>query len=378
MGSLKKKIPLVLFVIVSMGAYLGFKYSSKKIGSVDNKTNVSREISQASKGRLPTNVVVNRVKVQDFYEQFNAIGSGRAIAEVELTPWSAGVLNELFVSAGDKVKAGDVIAKLDSKKEEIAAARAKVQRDNNALTLSRILRLRTTNTATEVQEISARLELDNADLILRDADLALERRTIRAPIDGVVGILPVDKGNAVNLNTVIGRIENKERILIDLWVPERYASRIHKGDEVKVTVIAQPDKTFVGHIYALNNTIDDASRTLHVQVEIPNEDYTLMSGMSFSVSFQFPAGSFPVVDPLAVQWSSRGALVWRVKDGKVEYVPVSILQRRADHVFVKAPLESGDQIVVQGVQMLYPGSSVVIVDDIDQEHVSSVNGWDEQ
>ncbi|MCZ2204412.1 efflux RND transporter periplasmic adaptor subunit [Bartonella sp. A05] len=372
MGLLKKKIPLVFLVVIGVVAYFSLKYSSEKTVSAVNEPNASHETSKAPTGRPPVNVVIDRVKIQDFYEQFNAIGSGRAIAAVELTPWSAGIIDKLFVSAGEKVQVGDVIAQLDSKQEEIAAARAKVQRHNSDLTLSRILKLRATNTATKVQEISARLELDNADLIVRDADLALARRTIRAPISGVVGILPIDEGNSVNLNTVIGRIENRERILIDLWVPERYVSRIHKGDEVTVTVIAQPDKTFVGHVYALDNTVDAASRTLHVQVEIPNEDYTLMSGMSFSVAFQFHGGSFPVVDPLAVQWSSRGSLVWRVREGKVEYVPVSILQRKSDHVFVRAPLENGDQIVIQGVQMLYPGSSVVIVDDINQQQLSAV------
>ncbi|MDD9332972.1 MAG: biotin/lipoyl-binding protein, partial [Bartonella sp.] len=101
-------------------------------------------------------VIVDSVKVKNFNETLNLIGNGRAIAAVGLTPWSAGVVDKLFVSAGEKVQVGDLIAKLDSKKEEIAVARAKVQRDNSALTLSRILKLRATNTATEVQELTAR------------------------------------------------------------------------------------------------------------------------------------------------------------------------------------------------------------------------------
>ncbi|WP_375661957.1 MULTISPECIES: efflux RND transporter periplasmic adaptor subunit [unclassified Bartonella] len=372
MALLKKSFPLVFLIVVLTVTYWAGKKSADQPISMVDKTRVSDKASNEKMGRPPVNVVVDLVKVQDLYEQLNVLGSGKALAEVELTPLSSGVIDKLFVSAGTKVQADDVIAKLDSKKEEIAAAKAKVQRDNNALTLSRILKLRASNTATEVQEIMARLELDNANLVLRNAELDLDRRTIRAPIPGVVGILPVDAGNNVALNTVIGRIENRERILVDIWAPERYVSRIHKGDEVTATLIAQPDRSFVGHIYAIDNIVDPESRTLHVQVEINNEKDTLMSGMSFSVSLQFHGGSFPVVNPLAVQWNSKGSFVWRVREGKVESIPVTIIQHKADQVFVKAPLENGDQVVIQGVQMLYPGSKVTIDDPKSHQQQLSV------
>lgn len=362
MALLKKIFPLMLLIIVLTVVYWAGKQSAEQPISMVDKTSISHKASKGKIGRPPTNVVVDFVKTQDFYEHLNVIGSGKALAEVDLTPLSSGVMDKLFVSAGTKVQVGDVIAKLDSKKEEIAAAKAKVQRDNNALTLSRILKLRASNTATEVQELTARLELDNANLVLRNAEVDLDRRTIHAPIAGVVGILPVDVGNNVTLNTVIGRIENRERILVNIWVPERYVSRIHKGDEVMATLTAQPDKPFVGHIYAIDNVVDPESRTLHAQVEINNEKDTLMSGMSFSVALQFHGGSFPVVNPLAIQWNSKGSFVWRVREGKVEPIPVSIIQHKADQVFVKASLANGDQVVIQGVQMLYPGSKVIIDD----------------
>ncbi|WP_208441020.1 efflux RND transporter periplasmic adaptor subunit [Bartonella raoultii] len=379
MALLKKIFPLVLLIVVLMVAYWFGKQSAEQPISTVDKTGLSYKASKGKIGRPPTNVVVDFVKTQDFYEHLNVIGSGKAFAEVDLTPLSSGVIDKLFVSAGTKVQVGDVIAKLDSKKEEIAAAKAKVQRDNNALTLSRILKLRASNTATEVQEITARLELDNANLVLRNAEVDLERRTIRAPIPGVVGILPVDVGNNVTLNTVIGRIENRKRILVDIWIPERYVSRIHKGDKVTATLTAQPDKAFIGHIYAIDNVVDPESRTLHTQVEINNEQDTLMSGMSFSVALQFHGGSFPIVNPLAIQWNSKGAFVWRVREGKVESIPVSIIQHKADQVFVKAPLENGDQVVIQGVQMLYPGSKVIIDDPKShQQQLSAVYGMDIQ
>ncbi|WP_019224135.1 efflux RND transporter periplasmic adaptor subunit [Bartonella rattaustraliani] len=361
MQPFKKKFLLVLLIVILIVAYWAGKQSSEqRVPFVDKITHTPHTASKKTVGRPPTKVVVDFVKTQDFYENLNILGSGQALAETELKPWSSGVVDKIFVAAGTKVKIGDAIAKLDSEKEKIAVEKAKVQRDNNALTLSRILKLRASKTATEVQEITARLELDNANLVLRNAELELERRTIRAPINGTVGILPIDIGNAVTLNTVIGRIENKERILVDIWVPERYTSYIHKGDEVTAILTAQPDKAFVGHIYAIDNVVDPDSRTLHVQVEIKNNKDVLMPGMSFSIALRFYGGSFPVVHPLSVQWNSKGSFVWRVREGKVAPIPVSIIQHKENQVFVKAPLKNGDQVVIQGVQMLYPGSQVVI------------------
>lgn len=376
MQSFKKIFPLILLIVILTVAYwVGKQSSEKRISLIDKTTNSSLKTSKVTRGKPTTNVVVDLVKTQDFYEHLNILGSGQAFAEVALTPWSSGVVDKLFVSAGTKVQMGDIIAKLDSEKEKIAAEKAKVQRDNSALTFSRILKLRASKTATEVQEITARLELENANLALRNAELDLDRRTIRAPMNGTVGILPIDAGNAVTLNTVIGRIENRERILVDIWVPERYTSYIHKGDKVTATLTAQPDKTFVGHIYAIDNVVDPESRTLHVQVEIKNENDMLMSGMSFSIALQFYGGSLPVVHPLAVQWNSKGSFVWRVKEGNVEPIPVSIIQHKEDKIFVKAPLKNGDQVVIQGVQMLYPGSKVTINEaKADQQQLSSPRG----
>ncbi|GAA5097138.1 hypothetical protein GCM10023260_06740 [Bartonella acomydis] len=309
--------------------WAGKQSSQQPVLVVDKATSTSNKISKMSAEKPPMNVVVDLVKIEDFYERLNALGSGQAFASVELTPWSSGIIDKIFVSAGMRVQEGDVLVKPDSQKEQIAAEKAKVQRDNSALTLSRILKLRASKTATEVQEITARLELDNANLVLCNAELDLERRTIRAPMSGVIGILPIDEGNAVTVNTVIGQFENRERILVDIWVPERYASRIHKGDKVTAILTAQPDKTFVGHIYAIDNIVNPESRTLHIQVEIKNERDTLMSGMSFTVALEFHNGSFPVVNPLAIQWNNKGSFVWRVREGEVESIPVSIIQHES-------------------------------------------------
>ncbi len=325
-----------------------------------NGKNADHASSSSSKNN---EVVVKPVSQKLINDRLSAIGTGRALATVAVTPWSSGVMDKLYVSAGMHVNVGDPVAKLDSDNEEIAVERAKVEVDDAELAMARTVKLRASNTATEVQELSAKLALDKARLALRDAELAADRRTIRAPVSGIVGILPVDAGNYVTSDTTIARIDNRDHILIDVWVPERFAPLIKIGQQVKATSIARPGEEFVGRISAIDNMIDEQSRTLRIRAEVDNASGVLQSGMSFSVSLAFPGDPYPAVDPLAIQWNAEGAYVWSVKNGVVEHVRVGIVQRNADSVLVTGALHEGDLVVTKGVQNLQDKSTVDILPD---------------
>ena len=82
--------------------------------------------------------------------------------------------------------------------------------------------------------------------------------------------------------------------------------------------------------------------------------------MAFEVELNLPGESLLSIEPLALQWSSEGAFVWAVREGKAARVPVEIRQRNANSILVEAPLEPGEPIVVEGVQNLRPGAPVEI------------------
>ena len=343
-------IVIIVLIIVGLFVWQGLK-NGKNAGHTSTSTSKINE------------VVVKPVSQKLINDRLSAIGTGRALATVAVTPWSSGVMDKIYVSAGMHVNVGDPVAKLDSDNEEIAVERAKVEVNDAELAMARTVKLRVTNTATEVQELSAKLALDKARLALRDAELAADRRTIRAPVSGIVGILPVDAGNYVTSDTTIARIDNRDHILIDVWVPERFAPLIKIGQQVKATSIARPGEEFVGCISAIDNMIDEQSRTLRIRAEVDNASGVLQSGMSFSVSLAFPGDPYPAVDPLAIQWNAEGAYAWRVKNGVVEHVRVGIVQRNADSVLVTGALQKGDLVVTKGVQNLQDKSAVDIMPD---------------
>src|SRR5690606_14367583 len=150
--------------------------------------------------------------------------------------------------------------------------RAMLAAEDVAATLQRTTGLANSNVVAGTALAAAELANANAQLALRNAGLALERRTITSPIAGSVGLIQVTPGNYVGAQTAITTVDDTSAILIDFWVPERYAAQIRPGMAVPVSAVALPGRSFTGDISVIDNRIVPASRTLQVQAEIPNTD----------------------------------------------------------------------------------------------------------
>ncbi|OAM77120.1 efflux RND transporter periplasmic adaptor subunit [Devosia elaeis] len=312
-------------------------------------------------GRV-TNVVTAAVASATINDTLNAIGEGTPARSVTVMAASAGTLAEVLVRPGQMVEAGDVIARFDSAAEQIEYDRAALAAEDAAATLARTTGLANSNVVAGTALAAAELAHANAQLALRNAELALGRRTITSPIAGSVGLIRVTPGNYVAAQTAITTIDDTSSILIDFWVPERYAAQIRPGMPVSVSAVSLPGRDFTGDISAIDNRIDPASRTLQVQAEIPNPDNALRSGMSFSVALGFPGENYPTVNPLAVLWSAEGSYVWKYQDGAATRVMAEIVQRNSDGVLVRADLAPGDVIITEGILQLSEGMPVNVLE----------------
>ncbi|MEW9614856.1 efflux RND transporter periplasmic adaptor subunit [Shinella sp. S4-D37] len=322
-------------------------------------------------GGGPALVATKPVAMSIVNDRLNAIGDGEAIRTVTVTPYSTGNLTEVLVESGDRVEQGQVIARLDSDEQRIAADQARVARESARQKLTRIESLKSTMSIAELQD--AQTAVQAAELALQNAELALRRRDITAPYSGVVGIISVNPGDYVTMSSAIARVDDRSEILVDFWVPERFVTSVRVGGAVTATAVARPGETFTGAVQAIDNRIDQESRTLRVRAKIENPEDLLRAGMSFQVTMRFAGDPYPSVDPLSVQWSADGSYVWRVKGDTVERVPVHIVQRNPDKVLVKAEIGEGDQIVTEGVQTLRPGGAVrTAAEQPDRRTTSSV------
>lgn len=319
---------------------------------------------RAGRGRTAS-VVTSPVVLATINDSLSAIGQGNAIRSVIVGAPAGGTLEQLLVSPGDTVTAGQIIGRLDSATEQIAFDKAKLADSDAQATLVRNQGLAQSNLVAGSALATVQLAADNARLGLRSAEIALQRRTITSPIAGTIGLMQVSPGNYLPAQTVITTIEDASAILIDFWVPQRYATSITPGMPIMASAIALPGRTFQGVVNAVDNRIDPDSRTLQVQARIGNADNAVRPGMSFNVVLRFEGEQFPAVNPLAIQWSTDGSFVWSYSDGKVHKVMAKIIQRNSDGVLVQGNLQPGDAIISEGVLQLREGMEVTLIDGPD-------------
>jgi len=308
----------------------------------------------------PATVVAQDPTPQVMRDIVTSIGTARAARSVILTPEVAGRISTLAVASGEYVTQGSLIAELDSQAARIALDRAGFLLADAQATLDRLSRLQRSGSTTETLVQQAELALQTARLEQRDAEFALSQHRILAPIDGWVGILTAEVGNQVDPGTELTRIEDRSSLLVEFRVPERIVSRLAPGDPVSAAPLADPAQDLTGKISALDNRVDETSRTLLVQAAIANGDDRLRPGMALRISLAFTGASHPAVDPLAIQWGADGAYVWAVRDGTALRLPVRILQRNSDAVLVEGGFQPGDLVVTEGVQTLRAGAEVQI------------------
>ncbi|MBH0238320.1 efflux RND transporter periplasmic adaptor subunit [Methylobrevis albus] len=291
-------------------------------------------------------------------DRVSAIGTAEALRTVRLFSRVTGMVTDVTFRAGETVEAGALLVALDDDAEVIARERADVTLADARAKVERYDRLAESRSLSTVERDVARSELAAAELALREAQLALSYREIKAPFRGVVGLSGIEVGDMINASTEITTLDDRSRLKVQFRIPEKYAALVALGQEATATTPSRPGETFSGALTAVGSRIEADSRTLVLEAEIENTADQLRPGMSFLVSLRFPGDAYPAVPALAVQWDREGSYVWRVSDNKVERVGVRIVERTPDTALIEGPIAAGDVVVQEGVQRLRPGVEV--------------------
>lgn len=306
----------------------------------------------------PAPVIVTPVGLESNAAVVEAVGTGDAAKAVTLYPEAAGQVTEILFRAGNQVAQGDPLMRLDSGDEELAVDLARVRLQDARQQLDRYENTAPSGAVSTSEVDQARTAVSAARIELAQAELALRKRTLKSPFDGVIGIPEVSVGDRVSTTTVIATLDDRSSLLVDFEVPEAFAQGVREGGPIAATTWAMPGRRFEGVVDSVASRIDAQTRTLRVRGRIDNEDGLLRTGMSFTIRLPLQGQRLPSVPSIAVQWDRRGAYVWRVVDGEAERVDVDVVKREDQWILVQAPLAPGDRIVVEGVQRLHAGRVV--------------------
>jgi membrane fusion protein (multidrug efflux system) len=321
-------------------------------------------------GPPPATVTATNVISTPWTRRIEAAGTLTAVQDVHLASEVPGKVIAIEFASGAPVEDGDVLLRLDA-----AEDRAQLESLQSDLRLARlenerILGLKGSAAFSRSQLDRTQAQVASLAALVERQQVILERKEVRAPFDGVLGIRQVSLGDIVAPGDPIVRLQSLAPIHVDFTVPERHRAAVAPGQPLAVSVAAWPQETFRGAVLAIAPDVDVRSRTLMLRGRIANEDLRLQPGM-FATVHLLVGEAEPVrtLPRTAIAFFAYGESVFRIEETDagpvVHRQPVEVGRTRDGRVEILEGLEPGQRVVHTGHLKLREGQTVKIVDGVD-------------
>ncbi|MEO8634633.1 MAG: efflux RND transporter periplasmic adaptor subunit [Gemmatimonadales bacterium] len=310
-------------------------------------------------GMPPTAVEVAVARADTVVDALDATGQIEAVQAIELKPDIEGRVVQLPVAEGTEVEAGAALVRIDDQELKAQVARAEAERDLAGQALARAKELLTARagSSADLERAEATARSTQADLELYA--LRLARTTVRAPFAGVVGQRFVSLGDYVTTGSRLMTVQTVNPQRVSFTVPERFASRLTRGQIVRFRVASIVGQEFVGTVDFVDPVVQLPGRTILMKAIVPNGRRQLHAGMFAEAKLATDTRPRAVVIPEDALVPLQGStVVWVVLEGKAVRRPVTTGVRSPGFVEVKTGVEAGEQVVVGGQERLFDGAPV--------------------
>jgi membrane fusion protein (multidrug efflux system) len=380
----KRLIIVILVVAILFALLIGFNtFKGIMIGKF-----------MKSMGNPPQTVSTMTVEYQAWQPHVQAVGNVRAVHGADLAFDVAGLVESVDVKSGADVKKGQELIKLVD-----ADDRAKLEALKATAQLAKLTADRSKQQLA-VQAISkAQYDADMANLKSAQANAAaqqalVDKKTLRAPFAGRIGIITANPGQYINVGTTVVTLQQLDPVYVDFTVPQSSLNELQVGGKVEVTADAFKDKTFTGNVSATDPKIDLSTRNVGVEATVSNPDKLLVPGMFTQVAVDSGATQrYLTLPQTAISYAPYGDTVFVVHEGSppetdangqpvkakpaaadaeakpaakdkngpshyVQQVVVTVGQTRGDQVAIEGGIKQGDIIVTSGQLKLKNGTPV--------------------
>jgi len=332
---------------------------------------IKAAMAQGASWQPPPEAVTTVVAhVEHWSSSLSAIGSVVAVHGVTVSADLPGIVESIEFESGRSVGAGDVLVRLDTSQERAQLAAAEAERDLTRLNLERSRQLLEKQVIAQAEYDRVAAEAKQAEAQLGEIRAKIERKTIRAPFGGVLGIRQVNLGQYLSAGDPVVPLQSMDPIYVNFALPQQDVASLKIGAVVRVSAdgIAIPDSE--GRITAINSVVDEATRNVQVQATFRNPHGELRPGMFVEVKASFGRGDSVIALPAsAVSYAPYGNSVFVVSEMKgpngktyrgVQQRFVKIGAGRGDQVSVASGLTPGEEVVSSGVFKLRSGAAVVV------------------
>ncbi|HXY40120.1 MAG TPA: efflux RND transporter periplasmic adaptor subunit [Vicinamibacteria bacterium] len=333
---------------------------------------VQAMVAQAASFQPPPEAVTTiKARQEQWPTTLEAIGTVAAVHGVTVSADLPGVVETIAFDSGRTVTAGEVLVRLDSRQEQAQLAAAEAQRDLARLNLDRTRGLVEQGIVAVADSDRVVAEYKQAVARVGEIRATIERKQIKAPFAGVLGIRQVNLGQYMNAGNPVVPLQSLDPIYVNFSVPQQQAGALRVGGDVEVTADARQPEPLQGRVSALDSVVDPATRNVQVQATFRNPDARLRPGMFVQAHVHVGEAARVLTLPAsAISYAPYGDSVFVVAQleppggGRgyrgVRQQFVKLGPTRGDQVAVVSGLTAGDEVVTSGAFKLRNGAAVLV------------------
>ena len=317
-------------------------------------------------GRGGGGAVVSMVEIKPdtFVDAIEVLGVAKGRRSVTLTAATTQLVQRVRFTEGQTVAKGAVLVELKTNEQDAGLAQSDAKLVQAARAYDRWKALSATGYASKAALDGYQAAWLSAKADVKAAQARQNDRLIRAPFAGTLGLSDVGPGALVNPGAPIVTLDDLSAIRVDFQVPERYLSRIAKGQAITAVVDAYPKDSIAGAIAMIDTRVDERTRALTARAEFPNPDRKLKPGMMVRVSIVKGSRQGLAAPEAAVSVQGESAFVYVLHtEGPktmVEQRPVVTGLRQHNMVEITDGVRAGEHIVADGLNKIQPGQPVKI------------------
>ncbi len=314
-------------------------------------------------------VSVAEAKQENWPQEIHVIGSLSAVNAVTLSAEVGGVVKTIPFEPGQVVEVGAPILSLNDDVEKADLSRYKSQLALSDITLSRSKKLVQTDVESKANRDTKLAQYEGNEALVRQAEAVIEKKNIKAPFAGRLGIRQVNLGQYLQPGTIIVTLTDPKKLFVNFSVPEKFRNLLAAGQKVLFHVEAFPEVNFEGAITTIEPQINEETRNVTVQATYDNQNQKLSPGMFADITVVLPQQDAVMVIPeTSIDYGLYGSSVYVIEGEDpnpltVKRVFVKSGDRRKGQVAILSGVEAGQRIVTAGQLKLDNGTVVSISDD---------------
>lgn len=307
-----------------------------------------------------------------------AIGSLKAPELVTVSPKKAGIINQIPVKEGDRVKKGQVLVRLDDVDARLQVERAEARLkeaeatvETNRRILPRYQKLYESQVIPPqtLDDLLLKVKTDEAKLDLAKVELDMAKQNlldhrIVSPIDGVVNLKIASLGEHVNVapKDEIMTVVQMDPLEVEFYLPENWVGKVHLGNKIQFTVKAFSEEKFTATLQFISPTADPATRNVKVKAVVPNLHDRLKPGFFAEVTIQTGINPKALAVPESALFSQGGKFfAFVVQNGVAHRKEVETGHRFEGKVEILRGIQKGEQVITAGHEQLSEGMKVKVI-----------------